>query len=87
VTILHLLLLEDILSKSLERQVNGETIRYSQDEERVRQTLGKQDSQAAFLLNAPKFISLSPWPGGNGSVLSAGQINISHGDRLLSAVT
>jgi uncharacterized protein (DUF1015 family) len=54
VTILHLLLLEHILGMSPERQVNGETIHYSQDEEWVLQTLEKEDFQAAFLLNATK---------------------------------
>ena len=37
-----------------EQQVNGDTIRYSQDEEAVLQALEKEDFQAAFILNPPK---------------------------------
>jgi uncharacterized protein (DUF1015 family) len=54
VTTLHLLILEHILGLTREQQVNGETIRYSQDEEAVLQALEKEDFQAAFILNAPK---------------------------------
>ncbi|MBI1995280.1 MAG: DUF1015 domain-containing protein [Deltaproteobacteria bacterium] len=54
VTTLHLLILERILGMPPEHQVNGETIRYSQDEEGVLQSLEKEDFQAAFILNAPK---------------------------------
>ena len=54
VTMLHLLILENILGLTPEQQVNGETIRYSQDEETVLQALEKEDYQAAFLLNRPK---------------------------------
>ena len=54
VSILHHLLLEHILGLSPEQQTNGETIRYSQDEEAVLQALEKEDYQAAFLLNATK---------------------------------
>lgn len=54
VTMLHLLILENILGLTPEQQVNGETIRYSQDEEAVLQALEKEDYQAAFLLNRPK---------------------------------
>jgi len=54
VTTLHLLILEHILGLTREQQVNGETIRYSQDEEAVLQSLEKEDFQAAFILNAPK---------------------------------
>ncbi|MGE5305328.1 MAG: DUF1015 domain-containing protein [Alphaproteobacteria bacterium] len=54
VTTLHVLILEHILGLTREQQVNGETIRYSQDEEVVLQTLEKEDFQAAFILNAPK---------------------------------
>lgn len=54
VTMLHLLILENILGLTPEQQVNGETLRYSQDEEAVLQTLEKEDYQAAFLLNRPK---------------------------------
>jgi uncharacterized protein (DUF1015 family) len=54
VTMLHLLILENILGLTPEQQVNGETIRYSQDEEMVLQALEKEDYQAAFLLNRPK---------------------------------
>jgi uncharacterized protein (DUF1015 family) len=54
VSMLHLLILENILGLSPEQQVNGETIRYSQDEEAVLQALEKEDYQAAFLLNRPK---------------------------------
>jgi len=48
------LILEHILGLTREQQVNGETIRYSQDEEAVLQSLEKEDFQAAFILNAPK---------------------------------
>lgn len=54
VTTLHLLILERILGMPPEQQVNGETIRYSQDEEGVLQSLEKEDFQAAFILNASK---------------------------------
>jgi len=54
VTTLHLLILEHILGLTREQQVNGETLRYSQDEESVLQMLEKEDFQAAFILNAPK---------------------------------
>ena len=54
VTMLHLLILENILGLTPEQQVNGETLRYSQDEEAVLQALEKEDYQAAFLLNRPK---------------------------------
>jgi uncharacterized protein (DUF1015 family) len=54
VTTLHLLILEHILGLSAERQESGDTLRYSQDEDAVLQTLEKEDFQAAFLLNAPK---------------------------------
>jgi uncharacterized protein (DUF1015 family) len=54
VTTLHLLILEHILGLSAGQQESGDTIRYSQDEDAVLQTLEKEDFQAAFLLNAPK---------------------------------
>jgi uncharacterized protein (DUF1015 family) len=54
VTTLHLLVLEHILAMSPEQQVSGETIRYSQDEEAVLQSLEKEDFQAAFILTATK---------------------------------
>ena len=54
VSTLHLLILEHILGLTQAQQVNGETIRYSQDEEAVLQSLEKEDFQAAFILNAPK---------------------------------
>jgi len=54
VTTLHLLILEHILGMPAEQQVNGATIRYSQDDEAVLQALEKEDFQAAFILNAPK---------------------------------
>jgi uncharacterized protein (DUF1015 family) len=54
VTTLHLLILEHILGLAPEKQVSGETIRYSQDEEAVLQALEKEDFQAAFILNPPK---------------------------------
>jgi uncharacterized protein (DUF1015 family) len=54
VTTLHALILEHVLGLSPDRQVNGETIRYSQDEEAVLQALEKEDFQAAFILNPPK---------------------------------
>jgi uncharacterized protein (DUF1015 family) len=54
VSTLHLLVLEHILGMTPEQQVNGETIRYSQDEEAVLQALEKEDYQAAFILTATK---------------------------------
>lgn len=54
VTMLHLLIFENILRLTPEQQVNGEKIRYSQDEEAVLQALEKEDYQAAFLLGRPK---------------------------------
>jgi uncharacterized protein (DUF1015 family) len=54
VTTLHVLILEHVLGLAPDRQVNGETIRYSQDEEVVLQALEKEDFQAAFILNSPK---------------------------------
>ena len=54
VSTLHLLILEHILAMSPEQQVSGETIRYSQDEEAVLQSLEKEDFQAAFILVATK---------------------------------
>jgi uncharacterized protein (DUF1015 family) len=54
VSTLHLLILEHILAMSPEQQVSGETIRYSQDEEAVLQSLEKDDFQAAFILAATK---------------------------------
>jgi len=54
VSTLHHLILEHILGLTPERQTNGETIRYSQDEETVLQAVEKEDYQAAFILNPPK---------------------------------
>ena len=54
VSTLHLLILEHILGMPRELQERGDTIRYSQDEESVLQTLEKEDFQAAFILNATK---------------------------------
>jgi uncharacterized protein (DUF1015 family) len=54
VSTLHLLILEHILGMAPEQQTNGDTIRYSQDEELVLQALEKEDFQAAFILNATK---------------------------------
>jgi uncharacterized protein (DUF1015 family) len=54
VSTLHLLILEHILGMTPEQQVSGDTIRYSQDEDLVLQTLEKEDYQAAFILNASK---------------------------------
>jgi uncharacterized protein (DUF1015 family) len=54
VSTLHHLILEHILGLSPEQQTNGETIRYSQDEEALLQALEKEEYQAAFLLNATK---------------------------------
>jgi uncharacterized protein (DUF1015 family) len=54
VTTLHLLILEHILGLTPDKQIHGEAIRYSQDEEAVLQALEKEDFQAAFLLNPPK---------------------------------
>ena len=54
VSVLHNLVLQHILGMPPDQQVNGESIRYSQDEEAVLQTLEKEDFQAAFILNPPK---------------------------------
>ncbi len=54
VSTLHLLILENILGMSPAEQVSGETIRYSQDEEAVLQSLEKEDFQAAFILTATR---------------------------------
>ncbi len=54
VSILHLLILEHVLGLSSEQQTDGATIRYSQDEEAVLQSLEKEDFQAAFILNPTK---------------------------------
>jgi uncharacterized protein (DUF1015 family) len=54
VTTLHLLILEHILGLTPDKQIHGEAIRYSQDEEAVLQALEKEDFQAAFTLNPPK---------------------------------
>ncbi len=54
VTTLHLLILEHVLGLAPEKQVDGESIRYSQDYEAVLQALEKEDFQAAFILNPPK---------------------------------
>jgi uncharacterized protein (DUF1015 family) len=54
VTTLHALILEHILGLPPEKQVSGDTIRYSQDVEAVLQALEKEDFQAAFILNPPK---------------------------------
>jgi uncharacterized protein (DUF1015 family) len=54
VSTLHHLVLEHILGLTPEQQTNGETIRYSQEEESVLQALEKEDYQAAFILNATK---------------------------------
>lgn len=54
VSTLHLLILEHILAMPPEQQVNGQTIRYSQDEEAVLHALEKEDYQAAFILAATK---------------------------------
>jgi len=54
VTTLHMLILDHILGLAPDRQVSGDTIRYSQDEEAVLQALEKEDFQAVFILNPPK---------------------------------
>lgn len=54
VSILHLLVLEQILGMAPELQENSENIRYSQDEEMVLQAVEKEDYQAAFILSATK---------------------------------
>lgn len=54
VTTLHTLILEHVLGLAPEKQVSGETIRYSQDEHAVLQALEKEDFQAAFILNPPR---------------------------------
>jgi uncharacterized protein (DUF1015 family) len=54
VSTLHLLILEHILGMSPEQQVSGATIRYSQDEVAMLQSLEKEDYQAAFILTATK---------------------------------
>ena len=59
VTTLHLLILEHILGLTPDQQLNGESIRYSQDEEAVLQALEKEDFQAAFILNPPKAVDVS----------------------------
>lgn len=53
-TTLHSLVLEHVLGMSPEIQERGDTIRYSQDEELILQTLEKEDYQAAFILSPPK---------------------------------
>ena len=54
VTALHLLVLEHILGMTPEGQVQGDTIRYTQDEDLALQALEKEDYQAAFILSATK---------------------------------
>ena len=53
-SILHLLVLEHILGLTPEQQTSGDTIRYSQDDDAVLQSLEKEDFQAAFLVNPTK---------------------------------
>lgn len=54
VSVLHLLVLENILGMKSEQQESGDTIKYTQDEELALQTIEKEDFQAAFILNATK---------------------------------
>jgi uncharacterized protein (DUF1015 family) len=53
VSVLHRLILDHILGLKPEEQVKEGAITYSQDEEKVLQTLDKEDYQAAFILNPP----------------------------------
>jgi len=54
VSILHLLILGQILGLTPEQQVSGESIRYTQDEDSALQSLEKEDYQAAFILTPAK---------------------------------
>jgi uncharacterized protein (DUF1015 family) len=54
VSVLHRLLLDHILGFKREEQVNEGAISYSQDEEKVFQSLDKEDYAAAFILNPTK---------------------------------
>jgi uncharacterized protein (DUF1015 family) len=54
VSILHLLILGQILGLTPEQQVSGESIRYTQDEDSALQSLEKEDYQAVFILTPTK---------------------------------
>lgn len=54
VSTLHHLILGHILGLSPEEQLQGDVVRYSEDEEEVLRAVDKEDYQAAFLLNPPR---------------------------------
>ena len=54
VSILHVLILGQILGLTPEQQASGDNIRYTQDDEGALQVLEKEDYQAVFLLTPPK---------------------------------
>ena len=54
VTILHLLILEQILGLTPERQVINDTISYPQDEEEALKAVERGDHKAAFILGPPR---------------------------------
>lgn len=54
VTILHLLILEQILGLTPERQVTNDTISYPQDEEEALKAVERGDHKAAFILGPPR---------------------------------
>ncbi|NIO11225.1 MAG: DUF1015 family protein [Deltaproteobacteria bacterium] len=54
VSILHLLILEQILGLSAERQVLGDTMSYPQDEEAALKEVEKGEYKAAFILGPPR---------------------------------
>lgn len=54
VTILHHLILDQILGLPLERQVMGDTISYPQDEEEALKAVEKGEYKAAFILGPPR---------------------------------
>ena len=62
VTTLDLLILELVLGLAPEKQMSGQTIRYSQDEEAVLQALEKEDFQAAFISTHRKRKTSLPSP-------------------------
>jgi len=54
VTILHLLILEQILGLTRERQVTNDTISYPQDEDEALKAVERRDYKAAFILGPPR---------------------------------
>jgi uncharacterized protein (DUF1015 family) len=54
VSILHVLILGQILGLTPEQQASGDNIRYTQDDEGALQVLEKEDYQGVFLLTPPK---------------------------------